>query len=193
MSRPEPAAPERRQSRRDRAIAFGWLVLVWCLLWGDLSWGNLVAGTAVAGAVLLFFPLPPVSFGGHVRPGPLLVFALRFVGELVSASAHVAVVAVRLGYQPRGAILAVRLRVRTDLNLALTAEAISLVPGTLIIEVDRDAGVLYVHVFDVRGPRDLTGSRERILAVERRLVRAVGAAEEVRRVTTDPVERGPDQ
>ncbi|MEU4775091.1 Na+/H+ antiporter subunit E [Micromonospora sp. NPDC023644] len=189
---PAPQAPPRgRGRRRDQLIAFGWLVLVWSLLWGDFSWGNLTGGALVAGAVLLFFPLPPVSFGGRLRPGPLLVFALRFVGELVSASAHVARVAVQPGYQPRSAIIAVRLRIRTDLNLALTAEAISLVPGTLILEVDRDVGALYVHVFDTHGPRDLSGSRQRILAVERRLVRAVGSVAEVRRVSADPVERGP--
>ncbi|KAB1159046.1 Na+/H+ antiporter subunit E [Micromonospora sp. DT46] len=186
------APPRGRGRRRDRLIAFGWLVLVWSLLWGDFSWGNLAGGTLVAGAVLLFFPLPPVSFGGRLRPGPLVVFAVRFVGELVSASAHVARVAVQPGYRPRGAIIAVRLRVRTDLNLALTAEAISLVPGTLIVEVDRDVGVLYVHVFDTHGPQDLRGSRQRILAVERRLVRAVGSDAEVRRVSADPVERGPE-
>ncbi|MEU9506591.1 Na+/H+ antiporter subunit E [Micromonospora sp. NPDC048170] len=189
---PGSGAPARgRGRRRDRLIAFGWLVLVWSLLWGDFSWGNLVGGMLVAGAVLLFFPLPPVSFGGRLRPGPLLVFAARFVGELVSASAHVARVAVQPGYRPRGAIIAVRLRVRTDLNLALTAEAISLVPGTLIVEVDRAAGVLYVHVFDTHGAQDLIGSRQRIFAVERRIVRAVGSAAEVRQVSVDPVERGP--
>lgn len=188
----EPVGPPRGRAERwrDQLIALGWLVLVWNLLWGDFSWGNLVGGVLVAGAVLLFFPLPPVSFGGRLRPWALLVFLVRFVGELVSASAHVARIAVQPGYRPRGAIIAVRLRVRTDLNLALTAEAVSLVPGTLIIEVDRDAGVLYVHVLDVRGPQDLTASRERILAVERRVVRAVGSAAEVRQVDTDPVERG---
>ncbi|MFI7646328.1 Na+/H+ antiporter subunit E [Micromonospora sp. NPDC049460] len=189
---PESSAPPRERAVRwrDQLIALGWLVLVWSLLWGEFSWGNLVGGVLVAGAVLLFFPLPPVTFGGRLRPGPLLVFLVRFVGELVSASLHVARIAVQPGYRPRGAIIAVRLRVRTDLNLALTAEAVSLVPGTLIVEVDRDAGVLYVHVLDVHGPQDLTDSRERILAVERRIVRAVGSAVELRQVATDPVERG---
>ncbi|MEU4480122.1 Na+/H+ antiporter subunit E [Micromonospora sp. NPDC023966] len=184
-----PPAVGRGGRRRDQAVALGWLVAIWLLLWGDLSWGNLLAGLVIGAAVLLFFPLPPVTFGGRLRPGPLLVLAVTFVGELVSASLHVAAVALRPGYRPRGAIIAVPLRVRTDLNLALTAEVISLVPGTLILEVDRDRGVLYVHVLDVRGPEDLTGSRERVLAVERRIVRAVGSAAEVRRLSPEPVDR----
>ncbi|WP_175440286.1 Na+/H+ antiporter subunit E [Micromonospora nigra] len=175
---------------RDQAIAVGWLVLVWNLLWGEFTWGNLLGGLLVAGAVLVFFPLPPVTFAGRLRPRALLVFCVRFAVELVSASAHVARIAVQPGYRPRSAIIAVPLRVRTDLNLTLTAEVLSLVPGTLIVEVDRDAGILYVHVLDVRGPADLAACRERIHGVEERIVRAVGSDAELRRVRTEPVERG---
>lgn len=184
-----PAAFRRGGRWRDQALALGWLVLTWLLLWGDVTWGNLLGGLVVGAAVLIFFPLPPVTFGGRLRPRALLVLAVTFAGELVSASVRVAAIAVRPGYRPRGAIIAVPLRVRTDLNLALTAEVISLVPGTLIVEVDRDQGVLYAHVLDVRGPRDLTASRDRILAVERRLVRAIGSPAEVRQLHTEPVDR----
>ncbi|MFY1684481.1 Na+/H+ antiporter subunit E [Micromonospora sp. WMMD730] len=180
--------PPRTGRRRDQLIALGWLVVVWNLLWGSFSPANLLAGLLVGGAVLVFFPLPPVSFGGRLRPRALLRLAGVFVVELVSASIHVAAIAVRPGFRPRGAIIGVRLRVRTDLNLALTAELLSLVPGTLIVEVDRDAGVLYVHVLDVRSPADLTGSRDRILAVEERIVRAIGSAAELRQLTTEPTE-----
>ncbi|WP_420115667.1 Na+/H+ antiporter subunit E [Micromonospora sp.] len=181
-------SPPRIGRRRDQLIALGWLVVVWNLLWGSFSPANLLAGLLVGGAVLVFFPLPPVSFGGRLRPRALLRLAGVFVVELVSASIHVAAIAVRPGFRPRGAIIGVRLRVRTDLNLALTAELLSLVPGTLIVEVDRDAGVLYVHVLDVRSPADLTGSRDRILAVEERIVRAIGSAAELRQLTTEPTE-----
>ncbi|GAB3083431.1 Na+/H+ antiporter subunit E [Micromonospora schwarzwaldensis] len=185
----DPPTAGRGGRRRDQAVALGWLVAAWLLLWGDVSWGNLLTGLVIGAAVLFFFPLPPVTFGGRLRPGPLLVLAATFVAELVSASVHVAAVALRPGYRPRGAIIAVPLRVRTDLNLALTAEVISLVPGTLILDIDRTRGVLYVHVLDVRGPADLTDSRERVLAVERRIVRAVGSSREVRRLDPGPVER----
>ncbi|WP_200209057.1 Na+/H+ antiporter subunit E [Micromonospora coerulea] len=186
---PRRVAVGRGGRRRDQAVALGWLVLIWLLLWGDVSWGNLLGGLVVGVAVLLFFPLPPVTFGGRLRPGALLVLAATFAAELISASVRVAAVAVRPGYRPRGAIIAVPLRVRTDLNLALTAEVISLVPGTLILDVDRDQGVLYVHVLDVRGPGDLAASRDRVLTVERRVVRAIGSAAEVRQLHTPPADR----
>ncbi|MBX7268378.1 Na+/H+ antiporter subunit E [Micromonospora sp. Llam7] len=179
----------RAGRRRDQLIAYGWLVLVWNLLWGDFSWGNLLGGLLVAAAVLVFFPLPPVTFCGRLRLRGVLVFGGWFVVELVRASAHVARIAVQPGFTPRSAIIAVRLRVPTDLNLALTAEVLSLVPGTLIVEVDRDHGTLYVHVLDVRGPADLAASRDRIRAVERRIVAAVGSDAELRRVRSDRVDK----
>ncbi|WP_433532049.1 Na+/H+ antiporter subunit E [Micromonospora sp. CA-263727] len=191
---PSSASPDRggrvRLGRwRDRLIAFGWLVLVWNLLWGEISWGNLLGGLLVAAAVLVFFPLPPVTFGGRLRLGGLLIFGVRFVVELVRASLHVARIAVQPGFVPRSAIIAVRLRIPTDLNLALTAEALSLVPGTLIVEVDRAGGRLYVHVLDVRGPADLTAAREQVRAVERRIIAAVGSTAEVRRMRSEPAEK----
>ncbi|MFC3505152.1 Na+/H+ antiporter subunit E [Micromonospora krabiensis] len=183
-----PRPPRARVGRwRDQFLALGWLVLVWNLLWGEFTWGNLAAGLLVGGAVLVFFPLPPVTFGGRVRPRWLLAFVGRFVVELVLASIHVARIAVQPGFRPRGGIIAIPLRVRTDLNMALTAEAVSLVPGTLVLEVDRDNAVLYVHVLDVRRPQDLAENRARVLDIERRIVRAVGSTAELRQVQTDPV------
>ncbi|MGW4680518.1 Na+/H+ antiporter subunit E [Micromonospora taraxaci] len=189
-SGPEVSGRGRLGRWRDQVVALGWLVLVWNLLWGDVNWANLVGGLLVGGAVLVFYPLPAVSFGGRLRPWALLVFAGRFVVELVTASLHIARIAVQPGYRPRGAIIGVRLRVSSDLNLALTAEAVSLVPGTLILEVDRDAGTLYLHVLDTHRPSDLDVARERTLTVERRIIRAVGSAAELRLVETGSSEKG---
>lgn len=186
---PPQGVRARLGRRRDRLIAVGWLVLVWNLFWGDFSWANLLGGLLVAAGVLVFFPLPPVTFGGRLRPGGLLVFGVRFVTELVRASLHVARIAVQPGYVPRSAIVAVRLRVPTDLNLALTAEVLSLVPGTLIVETDRQAAVLYVHVLDVHGPADLVAARRQIRIVERRIVAAVGSDAELRQVRSVPVDK----
>ncbi|MGC5050739.1 Na+/H+ antiporter subunit E [Micromonospora sp. DT48] len=185
--------PPGRQSRlgrwRDQMIAYGWLVVAWNLFWGEFTWGNLLGGLLIATVVLVFFPLPPVTFNGRLRPWGVLVFAGRFVVELIRASAHIARIAVQPGYTPRSAIIAVRLRVPTDLNLALTAEALSLVPGTLIVEVDRDAGILYVHVLDVHGPQALAASRDHIRTLERRIVAAVGSNDELDRVHTGTADK----
>ncbi|MBM7076306.1 Na+/H+ antiporter subunit E [Micromonospora humida] len=182
---PAPEHPEdrpltRAARRRNQAVAMIVLVTVWVLLWGTLSWANVLGGLVVGLVVLTVFPLPPVTFAGRVHPVPLLRFALRFLRDLVVASVQIAALALRFGHPPLGAIIAVRLRVRSDLNLTLTAEALSLVPGSLIVEVDRDAGILYVHVLGVRDRAEVERFRDGVLELEARLIAAIGSAEEQR-------------
>ncbi|MFY1669274.1 Na+/H+ antiporter subunit E [Plantactinospora sp. WMMB334] len=175
--------PDRRRCR-DHLITVGWLAGFWSLLWGEFTWGNLVGGALVAVVILVFLPLPRVTFGGRLRPLALAELAGRFFAELVVASVQVGWVALRPGPPPRNAIVAVRLRVCSDLNLALTAEVLSLVPGSLIVEADRETGTLYLHVLDVRGAEDLARNRDRVLALEARIVRSVGSAAELRLVSS---------
>jgi multicomponent Na+:H+ antiporter subunit E len=173
----------RRTRRANHVVAVLGMALVWILLWGTFSWANLLGGLVVAGVVLLAFPLPPVAFGGRLRPVPLLRFVAWFVRDLFMASVQVAWLAFRVGHTPRSAIIGVRLRVGTDLNLTLTAEALSLLPGSLIVEADRDAGVLYIHVIDVYDRAQAEHFRQDVLALEARIVAAIGAPDEVRRTT----------
>lgn len=196
----EPSPPEHPEDlpltpaarRRNRAVAMIVLVTVWVLLWGTLSWANVLGGLVVGLVVLTVFPLPPVTFAGRLHPLPLLRFTLRFLRDLVVASVQIAALALRFGHPPLGAIIAVPLRVRSDLNLTLTAEALSLVPGSLIVEVDRDAGILYVHILGVRDRDEVEQFRRGVLELEARLIEAIGSAQELRLVRehTPPVMEG---
>ncbi|MEU6072944.1 Na+/H+ antiporter subunit E [Micromonospora sp. NPDC047074] len=180
-----PANPPltRLARRRNRIVAATGLTGVWMLLWGTLSWANLIGGLVLSVVLLAVFPLPPVTFAGRIRPVPLARFWLRFLWDLVVASAQIAWLAVRFGHPPLSAIIAVPLRVNTDLNLTLTAEALSLVPGSLILEADRATGTLYVHVIGVRSRDEVERFRQGVLDLEARIVAAIGSPDELRRVT----------
>ncbi len=120
---------------------------------------------------------------------PLLRFWLHFLRDLVVASAQVAWLAVRVGPTPRSAIIAARLRVNTDLNLTLTAEALSLLPGSLILEADRRTGTLYIHVLGVTSRDEVERFRRGVLELEARIIEAIGSPEELRRVRETPADR----
>ena len=47
-------------------------------------------------------------------------------------------------------IIAVQLLTRSDLVTTLTAEAISVVPGTVVVDIDRERGLLYLHALGTR-------------------------------------------
>ena len=189
-------APRRtnRERWRDRVIAAVALMTVWVLLWGTLSVGNVIGGLLVAAVILAVFPLPPVRFRGRPRPLGILRFAARFLADLVVASVQLAWTAFRFGYVPRTAIIRVPLRVHSDLNLTLTGEAVSLVPGSLIVDTDQASTTLYVHFFDVSDRHAVERARAVVYEVEARIVRAVGSDAELRRLdapVTDRKEESP--
>lgn len=180
-----PAVPSRQQKRSgttwsDRILALVAVIVMWTLLWGDISWANVIGGMVVAVLVVVFFPLPPVRFQGRIRPWGLAVFLAYFARDLVISSAQVAWAAIRPRGQVTNALIAVRLRVRSDLNMTLTGEALTLIPGSLIVDADRDTGTLYVHVFDVTSVEQVERFRARVLDLEARIVRAIGSRDEIR-------------
>jgi multicomponent Na+:H+ antiporter subunit E len=170
---------------RDRLVAAGGLTVIWVLLWGRPTWTNVAGGLLVATVILTFFPLPQVTIAGRVHPAGLIRLVARFIVDLVIASVQITLLAFRFGQVPRTAIIAVRLRAPSDLNLTLTAEALSLVPGSLIVEVDRTEGVLYVHVLGLRHPGEADSFRQSVLRLEARIVLAFGTAAERRLISRE--------
>ncbi|MBU2670934.1 Na+/H+ antiporter subunit E [Actinoplanes bogorensis] len=163
---------------RDRGVAALGLTVIWVLLWGSFTPLTMVGGVVVAVIVLTVFPLPPVTYAGRIHPLSVLRFAGRFLTDMVLASAQVAALAFRFGHVPRSAVIAVPLRAPSDLGLTMTAEALSLVPGSLIVDVDRKRGILFVHVLDVSGPDSVERFRQDVLDLESRIIHAFGSPAE---------------
>jgi multicomponent Na+:H+ antiporter subunit E len=167
----EPAATRLRH----QLPLVAWLVLVWMLLWGTWSWANLLSGLLVALTVLTLLPLPHVVGGARVRPLPLLVFLGHFVVDLFASGAEVAWQALRPGGVHRTAIVQVQLRADSDLLLTMVAEATSLVPGSLVLDLDREHRVMTLHMLPARDLEDVARKKANVLVVEERLVRAFGS------------------
>jgi multicomponent Na+:H+ antiporter subunit E len=152
-----------------------WLTVVWVALWGDLSTANVLSGLAVAVVVCLVFPLPPLRMGLRVRPIWLGWLVVRFLGDVVAASAQVAWVTLRFHRPPRNAVIEVDLRTDSDFVLTVVAEMVSLVPGSLVVEARRSTHTLFLHVLDAGDMAGVERMRTQVLALERRVVLAFGA------------------
>lgn len=161
-------------SNRVRLTPTVGLAVVWVLLWGNFSWGNVLAGLLVALVVQVLFPLPHVMSGVRVHPWGLLVLLGTFLKDLVTASAAVAWLAVRPRPIGPGTVIEVQLTVQDDLLRTVVAELTSLVPGTVVVDLDPSTGVLTMHVLDRTDPADLQAERLRVAALEDRVRRALG-------------------
>jgi multicomponent Na+:H+ antiporter subunit E len=172
---------------RHQLPLLAWLVFVWILLWGTWSWANLISGVTVALVVMLLLPLPPVVGGTRVRPGPLVMFVGHFLVDLVVSGAQVAWRALGPSGVQQGAIVRVQLRADSDLLLTVVAETLSLVPGSLVLDLDREERLIAVHLLHVDDLADVERQKADVLAIEERIVRAFGTAEDLAALGTGRV------
>lgn len=157
------------------------LVVLWMLLWGAVSWLNLVTGIILAIVVTRVFYLPPVDLSGRFNPFWLAVFVGQFFFELFVASFQVAFLALRPRRVVHNSIVEVQLRTRSDLILTVVAIAMSLVPGSFVIESDRMRSRLYFHALNTEDQQSVEGVRTKALQLERLLVRSFGSLDDIER------------
>lgn len=169
-----------RRRRKIQGVYVAALTATWVLFWGDLSVANLLAGAVIAMLLVALLPMPPIPYSGRVRPLGLIKLAAKFLLDVVVASFQVAWQVFDFRRQPGSAIVRLNMRSDSDLYLTITAEMISLVPGTLAIELHRPESVMLVHVFGVNED-NLDERIESIRAQEERVLAAFASDEEMAR------------
>ena len=182
------SADARRRIMRDILLQLPfmiWLVLLWMLLWHQFTPLAIVTGILVAIFVTRVFRLPTVELVGRVNVWHSLVFIVLFLGAVVMGAISVTIQVFDLRRQPGAAIIAIPLRYADDILTTHVAVTASLIPGSLVVESDRDRRILYLHVIGVRTRADVDRFREGVLAWERRIVRAVGTPEQYRALRSD--------
>jgi len=85
-----------------------------------------------------------------------------FLFELIRANVRVAIEVMTPGFSMTAGIVRVPTRTRTPLEVVLLANAITLTPGTLTLEVDEQDRVLYVHGLYVTSRSEFLRSIARI-------------------------------
>jgi multicomponent Na+:H+ antiporter subunit E len=129
------------------------LALLWVAITAELSLYNLFIGALLGFFVLLMIrPLLPGSryrlqfpLDYLLRLPRFLAFLLFFLKELLVSSLRVAYEVVTPGYSMRPGVIALPLDAKTDAEITILANLISLTPGTLSLDVSSDKKVLFVH------------------------------------------------
>ncbi|MDA3148077.1 Na+/H+ antiporter subunit E [Leucobacter sp. UCMA 4100] len=172
---------ERQIRRYEFPLLLG-LVITWMALWREFSLFTFIGGVVVAFVVMRVFYLPPVELAGRFN----LWWCLRYVGYFFSqvaiASLEVAWIAVRPKPVPLRSIIAVRLRTNSDFIVTLVGLTISLIPGSFIVDVDRENQVLFLHVLNTPDQEAVEKMRREVAHIERLLIRTLGSREEVKLV-----------
>lgn len=151
-----------------------WLVVVWLALWGEVSVANLLSGLAVGVALLILFPSPSLSWVGPLRPVRAVIFHTYFLYKVCQATAIVAWEVVTPGSRIREGIIGVAITADSDAVVTVLANAISLTPGTLTVEVGEDPPTLFVHALHLH---DVEEVRMEVRRLEWLALQAYGSAE----------------
>lgn len=125
------------------------LAIAWAALTGSFTPGNVLVGFVFAFIALTTLQ-PDLGQSGYFRKVPrVLSFALFYLQELLLANLRVAYTVIMPRPRMRPGVVGVPLDARTDAEITLLANLITLTPGTLSLDVSPDRSVLYIHALDV--------------------------------------------
>lgn len=155
-----------------RLFSVSALATVWVLLWGRVTIPNILTGVVVAVAIMVLLPVPPVPVRGRVHLVPLLKLLGLFCWYLVTSSAQLMWLAVKPGPPPKMGVLRVQLSIKSDLVLVLASAITTLLPGSVVLEIDQVRRILYCHVIDVGSAQAVERFHHQAAQVERLLIAA---------------------
>jgi len=121
------------------------LAIAWILLTGELTAENFIEGLII-GYIILWVSKAALDGTKYFKKIPKAIsFFFYFVKELIVANLKVAFDIVTPKDYMQPGIVAVPLDAKTDMEITLLANLITLTPGTLSLDVSGDKKVLYIH------------------------------------------------
>ncbi len=127
------------------------MAFVWAAITGTFSLLNLVLGFAVGfGALWLVRSHMSEPFLFR-KLGRIISLTLLFFYELALSASRVAILVMRPNIEKHlmPAIIAFPLTAKSDAEITLLANLITLTPGTLSVDVSEDRKFIYVHAISV--------------------------------------------
>lgn len=121
------------------------LALAWVAMTGLFTPANLALGF-VLGYLMLWLvqrARAPMTYFAKVRQ--VFGFVVFFLWELVKANMQVAYYILAPRRRMRPGVIAMPLDARTDMEITLLSNLITLTPGTLSLDVSADRRVMYIH------------------------------------------------
>lgn len=121
------------------------LAVFWALASGRVTVGTLLVGF-IAGFATLFVTRRATGAEAYtLKAWRAAVLLLVFLRELVEANLRLAYDVVTPKHHMRPAIIAIPLDARTDFEITMLANLITLTPGTLALRLSEDRTTLFIH------------------------------------------------
>lgn len=161
---------------KNRVVIFILGFIIWLLLsWSVKPEELLVAALAGALAAFLTADIFPQKACVFARPGRylwLFYYIPVFIWECVKANLDGAYRILHPDLPLRPGIVKVKTSLKSETGITFLANTLTLKPGTMTVDVDREKGVLYVHWVDVR-TQDVDKATEELVSKFERILKRI--------------------
>ena len=132
------------------------LTLVWSGLLGGITLANLVSGFVVSYFLLWLITRGQRGHDAYFGKLPrLFAFAVYYLWELVKSNAIIAYDVLTPTHHMKPGVIGIPIEAKTDLEITVLANLITMTPGTLSLDISPDRKTLYVHAMYIHDPEEL--------------------------------------
>ncbi|EIM78111.1 putative monovalent cation/H+ antiporter subunit E [Nitritalea halalkaliphila LW7] len=135
---------------KNRFLSNLLLSFIWVAITGTFSVENFLFGFLLAFGLLWIVSTDRQENAYFLRGPKIIAFIFFFLKELIKANIEVAYDVITPKHYMQPGIIQIPLDAKTDLEITLLANLITLTPGTLSLDVSEDKKVLYVHAMYVK-------------------------------------------
>jgi multicomponent Na+:H+ antiporter subunit E len=143
------------------------MFMLWLSVWLALSWPprlrSVIVGI-VASSIAYVMTSDMFEWKARIRFRPLrmlyfVYYVAVFLWECVKANFDVAYRVIHPDMPIRPGTIRVRTDLKSDVALTLLANSITLTPGTTCVDIDKEAGVVYVHCLNLKDGYDPSSTK----------------------------------
>jgi multicomponent Na+:H+ antiporter subunit E len=132
------------------------LTVVWAGMLGGFGAANLVSGFVLSYGLLYVVTRGLPGHTSYFGKVPRLIgFALYYLWELLKSNAIIAYDVLTPTHHMKPGVIAIPIEARTDLEITVLANLITMTPGTLSLDVSPDRQTLFVHAMYIDDPEKL--------------------------------------
>jgi multicomponent Na+:H+ antiporter subunit E len=146
--------------------------LIWLAISGSWTVPNTLLGLLLSGVALTLVRFQLGKPQSVRRPGKIAALVVLFIKELILSAWRVLVLVLRPRMDVKPGIILYPLRVKSDFEIALLSNLITLTPGTLTVDVTADRSQLIIHALDAADPDAIRADIAN--GFERRILEAFG-------------------
>lgn len=137
---------------KSRTVVFFLSLIVWIMITWQFTVASLLIGVVfsfitavVAGEILIIterkFKLSRIFY--------TIGYIIKLFWEMLKANFHVAYIVISPSLPVKPGIVKIKTKLKRDSALTMLANSITLTPGTLTVDIDKENQILYIHWIDV--------------------------------------------